>query len=107
MQIENCIGFGIRAEIVVITAKRLGAVRMIEHRGYPVKAEAVEAELFQPIAQVGQQELAHLRPPVVEALGIPRRVFAARAGMEVLVARAVEVIEPFTDVFNRMRVHHV
>jgi hypothetical protein len=80
---------------------------VIEHRGDAIEAEAVETELLQPVADVGEQELADLRPAVVEALRVPQRMIAAVAGVEILVAGAIEVVESLGDVFHRVGVHDV
>ena len=100
LQIENRVLVGVAAEVVVVTAEGLVAARVIEHRGHAVETEAVEAELLEPVADVGQQELADFRPAVVEALGVPRRMVAAFALVEILVAGAVEVVEALGEVFD-------
>ena len=70
-------------------------------------SRAIEAELLQPIADVGEQELAHLRFTIVEAFRIPQRMIPARSGMEVLVAGAVEVTESLGRVLHRVGVDHI
>ena len=107
LQIEDRVLVGVGAEVIVITAERLVAARVIEHRGDAIEAEAVEAELLQPVADVGEQELADLRAAVVEAFRIPRRVLAARAAVEILVAGAVEVVEALGEVLHGVRVDDV
>ena len=76
-------------------------------RGDAVEAEAVEAELLEPVADVGEQEAADLVAAVVEALRVPRRVLAALAGVEVLVAGAVEVVEALGEVLDGVGVDDV
>ena len=107
LQIENRVIVRVIAEVIGITAEVLVAVRVIEHRGDTIEAEPVEVELLQPIADVGKQELADLRVAVIEALGIPPRMVAAFPLVEILVARAVEVVEPLGDVLDGVGVHQV
>jgi hypothetical protein len=62
----------------------LARVVEVEHRGHRVDAQAVDVELLQPVAGVGDEEVAHLRAAEVEDVGAPLGVLAA-AGVRVLV----------------------
>ena len=55
---------------------RRGGGRSIE--GHAIEAEAVEVKLVEPVAQVAEQKLAHFPAAVVEELGVPTGVVAAR-----------------------------
>ena len=84
LQVEDRILIGIAAEVVVVAAKGPVTTRMVQHRRDTIEPEAVEAEFLKPVAHVRQQEPPHLGPAVIEALGIPLRVVAARAFVKVL-----------------------
>jgi len=76
-------------------------VVQVEHRGHRVHAQAVHVEALAPEQRIGQQEIRHLVPPVVEDQGAPvlvrslARVFmfvqrrAVKAGQRPVVAREV------------------
>ncbi len=107
LEVEDGILIGIGAKVVVIAAKGLVATRVVEHGGDAIEAKAVEMEFLEPVADVGEQEVADLGSAVVEALGIPLRVLAAIAGVEILVAGAIEVVESLRHVFHGMGVNDV
>ena len=65
----------------------------VEHRGHAVDAQAVDVELLEPVEGVGDEEVAHLGPAVVEDVGAPLRV-PAEPGVGVLVeGQSVEACE--------------
>ena len=71
----------------------LSGVVQVQHRGDRVDPQAVHVELLEPVAGVGDQEVAHLVAAGVEDVGAPVGVLAA-AGVRVLVQRgAVEAGE--------------
>ena len=80
---------------------------IVEHRRNAVKTESVELEFFEPVFAVGEQEVEYFVLSVVEAQGIPCRMFAAGITVEILVVAAVEASESFHFVFNGMRMHDV
>jgi len=82
-------------------------VVQVHHAGDAVESQPVKPELRQPVAQVAEQETEHLRLAVVEQQRVPRRVFASRAGMEVLMIRSVEPVQSLVDVLDGMAVHDV
>jgi len=63
-QINEGLRVRVHAEVLVVVAAEAFAhsVRVVEHRGDAVEAEAVEAVLLDVPAQVGQQEPQHLKP---------------------------------------------
>ncbi len=107
LEIQNCLLIGIVAKIIIIGTERPVAVRMIKHRGDAIEAEAIEAELLQPVADVGEQELLHLLLAVIEAFRVPLRMIPFFPCMKILVAGAVEVVEPLGNVFHRVGVNHI
>jgi multisubunit Na+/H+ antiporter MnhB subunit len=78
-----------------------------EAAGSDVEPEAVEAERLQPIARVAQQEALHLRPRVVEAQRVPARMEPLRPAAEILLPRAVEVVESVVHVLHGVAVDEV
>ena len=82
-------------------------VMRVDHRRDAVEAEAVEMELLHPILDVRQQEMAHRLLAVVEQLGIPERMIARRAGGRIEVIRPVELVEPFVQVLDIVRVNQI
>ena len=78
-----------------------------KHRGHPVETEAVEAVFLQPELAVRQQKVQNLRLAVIETAAAPRRMFAARSGMEILIAAPVEMRKPVALVAHRMAVHEI
>jgi hypothetical protein len=64
------------AEVLVVAAREaeVDAVVVVEHGGDAVEAEAVEAQLLHPVAQVGEQVAQRLVAAVVEQAGVPQGV---------------------------------
>ncbi len=63
-KIYNRIGVLVAVVIVGIRAKSLAeTVVIIQHRGYSIEAETIEAELLKPIFAIGEQEVEHLILP--------------------------------------------
>ncbi len=86
-------------KIVVIGCKRLfEAMVLVEHTGHPVKTEPVYAVFVHPIAAVGEQEVEHLWPGIVETPRIPGRVPPPRTVVKILVGCPVEVTEALDHV---------
>ena len=108
MQVSYCISIHVAVEIFPrIVDDEAVAVVKIEHRGHAIKAETIEAELLQPIAHIGEQELQRFLLAVVEEFGIPKVVVAACARMEILAIRAIEQIDALADVFHRVGMNQV
>ena len=79
LQVRDGVAVDVGAEVVVVAAERFAqAVIEVDHAGHAVEAEAVEAELLQPVADVAQQEPLHFVLAVVEQQRIPRDVLPAR-----------------------------
>ena len=55
---------------------RLAAVVEVEHRGHRVDPQSVDVIVLEPVERIGDEEIAHLVPPVVEDLRAPVRVLA-------------------------------
>ena len=107
-QIANRVVVLMAVEIVAVVRERLAEpVRIVEHRGYAVEAEAVEMELLKPVATVRQEEMQHFVLAVVEAERVPRGMLVAIAGIEELVGVAGEVAESLDLVFHGVRVDDV
>ena len=82
----------VAVEVVAIAAEGLAqSVRVVEHRGNAVEAEAVELELLEPVFTVRKQEVQHVVLAVVEAQRIPGGMLVAVAGIEELVGVASQV----------------
>ncbi len=66
-KIYNRIGVLVAVVIVGIRAKSLAeTVVIIQHRGYSIEAETIEAELLKPIFAIGEQEVEHLIFAIIE-----------------------------------------
>ena len=90
--LEQLDGLEVLAPAVLVGHPGAGVAGVVEveHRGDAVDAEAVDVELLEPVEGVGDEEVAHLGPAVVEDVGAPLGVPAA-ARVGVLVERqAVE-----------------
>ena len=73
----------------------------------PSKRNPSKWILVEPEAAVGEQEVQDLVFRVIEAARIPGLVVAARARVEILVVRAVEAVEPFHLVLDRVGMDEV
>ena len=108
MQVSYCIGIHILIEILLRRIEsRVIAVVEIEHGSHAVEAEAIEAELLQPIAHIGEQELQRFLLAVVEEFGIPELVVAALAAVQVLKIGAIEEVDALANVFHRVGMYEV
>ena len=84
----------VAAELVGDPFAGLARIVEVEHRGDGVDPQAVEVVGVEPEEGVAEEEVPHLRPPVVEDLGAPIAVLA-QPGVGVLVEMgAVEVPQP-------------
>lgn len=82
-------------------------VMEVEHGGYAIEAEAVEAELVKPVAAVGEQEVEDVGLAVVEATGVPGVVPTPRTAVEVLEVGAVETRETVALILDGVGVDDV
>ena len=95
-------------EIVAIVAESLTqSVAIVEHGGHSVKAEAVEMILFQPVLAIRQQEMYHFIFSIIKAKAVPRRMFVAVAGVEILVGVARQVAQSLHLVLHGVRMYDV
>ena len=62
---------------------------------------------LEPVLAVGEEEVEHLVLAVIEAEGVPCRVFAAGVGIEVCGACAVDACYPLVLVLHGVGVHDV
>ena len=106
-QVKDGVLVRIGAEVIVVGAEGAIAVGVVEHRGDAIEAEAVEAIFLQPEANIREQELPYLRARVVKAFRVPLRMVAFSARVEVLVAGAIEVVEPLRHIFHSVGVNDV
>ena len=108
LEVGDGVHVGVQAEVLVV-AGEAGAqtVILIDHGGHAVEAEAVEVVLLLPELQVGQQEVEHLHPAVIEQLRAPGGMPAALSGQEVLVVGAVQLVQTLAGVRAGVGVHHV
>ncbi|MPN08292.1 hypothetical protein SDC9_155574 [bioreactor metagenome] len=79
----------------------------VKHAGDAVEAKAVDVVFVEPEAAVGEQELEHFRLFIIEAERIPGAVFAAFAGIKILLAGAVETAETLDLVAHRVGVNQI
>ena len=107
LQISHGVQVHGRPEVRAQIPERLVAPVEIQHGRHAVKAEPVKAELLQPPADIGQQELNHLVPPIVKAAGIPVRMMAALPGQEIHASGTVKIIQTFRLILHGMGMHHI
>ena len=107
-QIRRRVFVDVASEVVAVAGERLAqSVVEVQHARHPVEAEAVDAELVEEEAHVGEQKVQRFRFAVVEAERIPRGVFAAGAGVEIGLAEAVDRGDALDFVFDCVRVHEI
>ena len=95
-------------KIIVVTAEsRAESVIVIEHRSHAIETKTIELKFFQPVADVGEQEVPHLRFGVVETPRVPDVVIAARTIVKKLIGRTIVAGNAFELVLDRMRMHQV
>ena len=58
---------------------------VVEHASDAIEAKAVEIELVDPVAGVGEKKVEDFRFTVVEAAGVPSGVVTAFTGMKILI----------------------
>mmetsp|Transcript_16602 Transcript_16602/g.29070 ORF Transcript_16602/g.29070 Transcript_16602/m.29070 type:complete len:210 (-) Transcript_16602:506-1135(-) len=63
--------------------------------------------LIHPPSKIGQQESEHFPMPVIEEPRIPQLVVSHITGVEVLVVRAIKLVEAIHAVIGRMRVNNI
>ena len=80
---------------------------VVEHASYAIEAKAVEIELVDPVAGVGEKKVEDFGFTVVEASGVPSGVVSAFTGVKILIGGAVEAREPFVFVFDGVGVNEV
>ena len=79
----------------------------IDHAGHTVETEAVKMKLLQPELHVGEEKAKHLPFAVIKDLGVPVRVVTALPGVKILMARAIEPVQPLQGIFGSMGVNQV
>jgi hypothetical protein len=70
----------------------------IHHARDPVKSEAIKHEYIHVISQVGQEEPQDFVTSVVEQSGVPELMSTACSLVEVLMVRAIKLIDTFISV---------
>jgi len=70
----------------------------IHHARDPVKSEAIKHEYIHVISQVGQEESQDFVASVVEQSGVPEFMPTACSLVEVLMVRAIKLIDTFISV---------
>ena len=80
---------------------------VVEHGGDAIEAKAVELKVFEPVGEVGKEEVAGGRMAVVKEEGVPLFVFAFGAAVEEVAFFAVEFADAFGEVFDGMGMNEV
>ena len=68
---QRQIGVGVQVDAVLIEIRSVGVeadsetVVLIEHAGHAVEAKAIHAELIEPVAAVGKEEMEHLAQAIM------------------------------------------
>ena len=108
LQVGHGIVVDIAAEIIAVRGENtVQAVVVVQHAGDAVEAQAVEAELFQPEADITEEKPLHLEFGVVECQRVPRLMQAACPGVKILEIRAVKAVQALLGVFDRVAMDHV
>src|SRR5690606_26276075 len=93
--------------LVVMVKLHKIAVVEIHHRSNSIEAKAIHMKFLYPIPDIGQKKLQYLFSAVIEKFRIPLAVVSPSSGMKILIIGTVKFIEPFGNIFYRMRVHQV
>mmetsp|Transcript_24606 Transcript_24606/g.76616 ORF Transcript_24606/g.76616 Transcript_24606/m.76616 type:complete len:642 (+) Transcript_24606:455-2380(+) len=108
-QVDVAVDVGIRAEVLMVPAGIAFAdsVRLVEHGGDAVEAEAIEAVLLQPPLHVRKQEAQDLVLGVVEDLRVPIHVVPLRPAVGVAMVGAVHLGDAVHGVGGGVRMDQV
>ena len=86
---------------------RSDTVMCIEHACYTIEAESVELIFIHPETQVAEKEAEHFMVPVVKKPTVPQLMAALASLMEVLVIRAIKLVQAIEDILGSMAMDHV
>ena len=107
-KVYNGVGVLVAVVIVRISAECFSeAMVIIEHGRDAVKPESVKSVFILPELAVAEKEIEHGVLAVVEEQGVPCRMLAAVALVEVKVVASVESAESFHFVFHGVAVYYV
>ena len=80
---------------------------IIEHAGYPVEPEAIEAKLCKPVVYIGEQKMAYLIFAIIEAEGIPGHMLPPVIAMEELGRVTIQQAQALVLIFYCVRVDDI
>src|SRR5660398_78786 len=89
-KVDNCLIIYIRREVIAVTCKSHSQSMIeVEHTGYSVETETVEFIFLKPKTDVRKEKVQYFILVIVEAVGIPGRMFASCSFMEKLVTGSI------------------
>ena len=94
-------------KVFVVVIEGGVTVMVVKHGGDAIEAEAVEAEVLEPVGEVGEEEVAGGGVAVVEEKRVPLLVFASGAAVEEVASLAVELADAFGEVLDGVGVDEV
>jgi hypothetical protein len=80
---------------------------IIEHAGYPVEPEAIEAKLCKPVVHIGEQKMAYLIFAIIEAEGIPGHMLPPVIAMKELSRVTIQQSQALVLIFYGMRMDDI
>lgn len=108
-QINNRLEINGSTKVLVVTARETGSdtVMSVHHASDTVEPEAVELILLHPEPKVAEQETHNLVVAVVEETRVPELMGAHSSIMEIVVGRAIKLVQTVKNVFGSVRVNNV
>lgn len=79
----------------------------IHHTGHPIKPKSIELVHLHVEAEIAEQETHDLMVAIVEEPTVPELMSTFSAFMEILVVRAIEIIDSIEDVLACMGVNDI